>query len=528
MKKILLLIFISTAGYFLFHYIKITYKEISQESYSPYKKYGSLIPGTYRVGLTNTNELKEPINLQVIGEIPSWINGHLLRNGPGKFTTAKSWISNWFDGLAMINSFNIKEGNVIYFNKFLNTTNFKYVNDTQDFSYLGFLQDPPKAISNLIPHKLSMPNLPNANVNIITWDKKFLALTEIPLPIIFDSHELPTDSLLHFNDNLPETDIHTTPHPHYDKIRKELISFYTQYGWQSYHNLYKIKENSTKREIIAKIPVNLPSYMHSFSITEKYAILIALPLVVNPLSFYFKKQGFIKYFKWLPQLGTKFIIIDRINNKLINIFQGEPFFAFHTVNAFEQDSLEQDNLAQNSKVIIDIVTYKDHSVIYKAYMLNLLNNDLDKNDQGYDKPILKRFAIDLATGSITSRILSDNFLELPRINYDYNGKDYNYLYAFAQHKKLKLYIADKLVKINVKTGKTLSWHEENCYPGEPIFIAKPQSKSEDDGVILSVVLDAKQERSFLLFLDAKNFKEIARAIVPQHISFGIHGNFFKI
>ncbi|HEU5119739.1 MAG TPA: carotenoid oxygenase family protein [Candidatus Nitrosocosmicus sp.] len=45
-------------------------------------------------------------------------------------------------------------------------------------------------------------------------------------------------------------------------------------------------------------------------------------------------------------------------------------------------------------------------------------------------------------------------------------------------------------------------------------------------MILSVVLDSITERSFLLILDARSFKEIARAQIPHNISFGIHGPYY--
>jgi hypothetical protein len=54
----------------------------------------------------------------------------------------------------------------------------------------------------------------------------------------------------------------------------------------------------------------------------------------------------------------------------------------------------------------------------------------------------------------------------------------------------------------------------------------PEAANEDDGVILSVVLDAKKASSFLLILDASSFRELTRAEVSHHIRFGFHGNYF--
>ena len=58
-----------------------------------------------------------------------------------------------------------------------------------------------------------------------------------------------------------------------------------------------------------------------------------------------------------------------------------------------------------------------------------------------------------------------------------------------------------------------------------MFVAAPGSGAEDEGVILSVVLDAARERSFLLVLDARDMTELARAEAPHHIPFGFHGDF---
>ena len=45
-------------------------------------------------------------------------------------------------------------------------------------------------------------------------------------------------------------------------------------------------------------------------------------------------------------------------------------------------------------------------------------------------------------------------------------------------------------------------------------------------MLLSVVLDARRNRSYLLVLDAESLGEIARAECPHHIPFGFHGNYF--
>src|SRR5262245_33015492 len=78
-----------------------------------------------------------------------------------------------------------------------------------------------------------------------------------------------------------------------------------------------------------------------------------------------------------------------------------------------------------------------------------------------------------------------------------------------------------------QSGGTQVWWEDRTYPGEPVFVATPGSSAEDDGVLLSVVLDARRSRSFLLVLDAATLAEIGRAECPHLIPFGFHGNYFQ-
>jgi len=61
---------------------------------------------------------------------------------------------------------------------------------------------------------------------------------------------------------------------------------------------------------------------------------------------------------------------------------------------------------------------------------------------------------------------------------------------------------------------------------EPVFVASPDAKSEDDGVLLVVMFDTKNVNSYLAVIDAKTMKEIGRAIVPKTVPLGFHGNFF--
>jgi len=64
--------------------------------------------------------------LPLSGELPSWLQGSLLRTGPAKFEVGGTAaggggqrMRHWFDGLAMLHRFTIGHGRVSYGNRFL-------------------------------------------------------------------------------------------------------------------------------------------------------------------------------------------------------------------------------------------------------------------------------------------------------------------------------------------------------------------------------------------------------------------------
>ncbi len=137
---------------------------------------------------------------------------------------------------------------------------------------------------------------------------------------------------------------------------------------------------------------------------------------------------------------------------------------------------------------------------------------------------LERFRISPEAGMVSSERLIDESIELPRINYSRcNERPYRYAWGVGMGGGW----IDRIVKADVVERRSTVWSEEGCFPGEPVFVAAPHADDEDEGVLLSVVLDGRAGNSFLLVLDARSLDELARAEVPHHIPFGFHGQFAR-
>ncbi len=448
--------------------------------------------------------------LPLTGKLPDWLKGTLVRTGPARFEVGDQKYRHWFDGLAMLHSFAFIDGNVSYRNRFLHSKAYDAATREGRITYSEFATDPCRSIFKRVASVFDPHITDNGNVNVSRIAGHYVAMTETPLPVEFDREALDTVGVFDYDGDNHQVH-HTTAHPHYDASTQEAFNYFAHFSRVSSYHAYRVAGESARRQVFAQVSVKEPAYIHSFGLTENYFVLVEFPYVVNPLKLLFSGKPFIENFEWKPGRPARFLIFRRSDGGLETEATADCFFAFHHVNAYEE----------GGQVHVDIAAYKDAGVVKSLYLDNLRGG----NGQSLDLPPiqLRRYTVPLAGGAATSRVIVDQSLELPRINYKHNGRDYAYAYFAGSDSDL---FFNRLVKVDVRTGAKWTWSEDSCYPGEAVFVASPDARAEDDGVLLSVVLDTRQS-SFLLVLDASNFKEIARATVPHSIPFGFHGQYFS-
>jgi len=174
------------------------------------------------------------------------------------------------------------------------------------------------------------------------------------------------------------------------------------------------------------------------------------------------------------------------------------------------------------------VTYANSSVIQDLFLNAILTDPAQLLAASRSGAVL-RYTLPLSTPgmSVTGVKISSTFLELPTINDAYFMRNYTYVYGFAPSANAEWWF-DSLVKVNVLTAQALWWSEPGCFPGEAVFVARPGATDEDDGVLLSVILDSVHNSSFLLILDARDLSEVARVNVDYVIRFGFHGRYYQV
>jgi beta,beta-carotene 9',10'-dioxygenase len=470
-------------------------------------------PG-YLAGFTTLESEVELDSLPVEGVIPEWLTGTLLRNGPAKFEAGEP-LRHWFDGLAMLHRFSFAGGRVSYANRFLRTDAYREAEKGR-ISHTGFAADPCRSIFKRMATMFRPSLTDNCNVNLAKLGEEYIAMTETPLPIVFDPETLDALGVAY-----KPPGMHATAHPHHDPERGELIAYATHLGWRSEYRVYAQRDRHRQR-LLGELGVSEPSYMHSFALTERYIVLVAFPFVVNPLRLAVSGLGgrpFIESYRWKPEEGTRILVFDRAGGGLCGRYEAEPRFAFHHVNAFEW----------GGELTIDMVAYEDAAIIEEVDLL-CMERLRAASSPPPPLPRLLRYRVSTASEVVAEEELSDALLELPRIDYrERNARPYRYVYGVGPDVDGAVPdFLNQLVKVDVESGETKEWFEPGSYPGEPVFVPSPAPhREEDEGVLLSVVLDGRSASSYLLVLDAGSLGELGRARVPHHIPFGFHGEYFN-
>jgi carotenoid cleavage dioxygenase-like enzyme len=462
----------------------------------------------YDLGFDSIDEERAEHDPEIGGSIPDWLSGTLYRNGPGTFETEHGSVNHWFDGLAMLQRFAFDAGSLTYTNRFLRTEAHETAHESgfegQFATGGGYLKQLYAIFRGDVTD--------NANVHVARFDGDHVALTETPRGVVFDPGTLDARGDFRFDDDLSLQ--HVTAHYRRDEAREEHVGYGTSFGRTNEYVVYRVPDGTRRREEIARHPVDEPAYLHSIGLTPNYAIVAEPPFVVNPIDFFLPGgEGFVDYFEWKPERGSRFLVFERESGDLAAEIGTEAFFVFHHVNAYEDEA----------GLAVDLVAYPDADIVADL-SLEALAGGAPLVADGH----LRRYRLDLdapgrtdAGGAVADTTDFYAGTELTRVSPDVRLGPYRYAYGQATSREGE----NGLVKVDVETGEATEWFD-GVYAEEPIFVPAPGGEREDAGVVLATVLDPDAERSFLLVLDGETFEERARAWLPHHLPFGFHGRFF--
>ena len=350
----------------------------------------------------------------------------------------------WFDGLAMLHRFTIAGGRVSYGSRFLEGRTYREARDHGQISYREFATDPCRSLFKRVQTLFSPGRAisDNGNVNVARLGERFVAMTETPLPVQFDAQTLRAAGTPYRAPGQL-----TTAHPHLDRATGGMLNYAAKLGPRSTYRFFGVDPDGTTPRMIASLPVSEPAYMHSFGVTERWLVLAEFPFVVNPLALALSGRPYIENYRWKPERGTRFTLIDRATGRAEATLQGDACFAFHHVNAFEQ----------GEEVLVDICAYPDAGVVADLYLDRL------REGKPVSRAALTRFRLRPGTSGVSSQRLAEEDLELPRINYGgHNERPYRFVWGNGTGAGGWF---ERIAKVDIETGQTISWSSPRLLPG---------------------------------------------------------------
>ncbi|KAH1489082.1 hypothetical protein LV164_001682 [Aspergillus fumigatus] len=519
-------------------------------------------------GFNANYEERQPVELSLTGHIPDYAAGVLYRTGPGKYTVDTEngdtfKISHWFDGFNQTHRFQIyapdeshASTRVFYNSRFSTDLLIEEVRKTGSLEKLSFGQkrDPCRTVFHKVQTSYAPANDPSYhNIGVTlsvnmpglgheTGDrarnasgiKNLYAKTDASHYKQIDPETLEPIGLAAQKDLHPElTGPLSAAHARSDPVTGNVYNFNLAFGPEgSIYRIFCVSASTGTTSILAQFP-GTPAYLHSLLITDDYVILCVWNSHVNPTKL---ENSFVEAIQ--PFDASKpatWYVVDRKGSRgLLATYKSRPFFCFHTINAWQEPSADD---PKQTDIVAELVTFDDLTIMKKAYYENMLSSSPSAKTfvQGKRdgcRSALTSFRLARIPSAPTSEVqeASINWTacqgyapELPTMNPRYVTQKHRYSYAVTDCGESTFF--DGIMKYDSVAKETIVWKQHGHSPGEAIFVANPAGADEDDGVLLSVVLDGKTGKSYLLCLDARDMSELGRAHLNGPVGFGFHGQY---
>ena len=415
--------------------------------------------------------------LRVTGTIPTDLDGRYLRNGANPFTGMSD---HPFFGDGMIHGVRLRDGKAEWYrNRYVQTP---------------FIANPQLDILDLNV-ALDM-TASKANTHVIGHSGKILALEEGHFPYVLDGG-LETVGPTNFDGKLTGS---FTAHPKICPVTGELLAF----GYSALPPYLTYLRVSADGQLVQReeITVGGPTMMHDFNITQNHIIFMDLPAVFD-MDLALKGEMPIR---WDDDYPARLGVMPRNGNDASVVWYDiNPCYVFHPLNAYED----------GDKIVIDV-----------ARMSHVWRN----GGMDFPSPMLHRWVIDTATGTVSETQIDDHPADFPRVPDARIGLPhrYGYLMGFDVGMSLENSInsSGTLLKYDQQTGARSSIDVGlGRQPGEAVFVPADGGTAEDDGYLITYVYDAHVDQSECVIYDAATMSDepVATIHLPR-VPFGFHGS----
>ncbi|WCM27125.1 carotenoid oxygenase family protein [Sphingomonas sp. QA11] len=467
---------------------------------------GSLRPSNHPYlngAWTPLHEEVTAVDLEVIeGVIPTDIDGVYLRNTENQLHQPLGRYHP-FDGDGMIHQIDFRNGTASYRNRFVRTRCFQ-AEQEEGGSLWGGLAD--RAGTSLRPGFGAHGSLKDSSSTdiIVHAGKAISTFYQCGEGYVLDPETLEQHGMAPW---VPLDGI--SAHPKVDDRTGELMFF--NYSKHAPFMHYGVVDRDGRLTHYIPVPLPGPRLPHDMTFSENWSIVNDLPvfwdaeLLKRDIHAARLHEGVPARFALIPRHGGP----DEIR-----WFEAAPTYVLHFLNAYEEgDEVVMDGYFQENPTPAPLENADGYGHLM-AYV-----------DEHSFRPKLHRWRFNLADGSTREERLDDRILEFGMINQRVAGRKHRYIYSTTSRPGWFLF--NGFVKHDLETGQ--SWEvmlEDGRYASEAPFAPRSNAIDEDDGYLVSFVIDENRGTSECVLIDCKRFEDgpICRIALPHKICSGTHAH----
>ncbi|XP_011082234.2 carotenoid cleavage dioxygenase 8 homolog B, chloroplastic [Sesamum indicum] len=477
------------------------------------------------VAWTSVKQERWQGELQVQGQIPLWLNGTYLRNGPGLWHIGDYNFRHLFDGYATLVRLHFDNGRLFMGHRQIESEAYKAAKKNNKLCYREFSEIPKP--DNFLAYIGDLANLfsgasltDNANTGVVKLgDGRVVCLTEtVKGSIVIDPDTLDTLGKFEYSDNLGGL-IHSAHPIVTDREFLTLLPDLINPGYL----VVRMEAGTNERKVMGRVNCRgrpAPGWVHSFPVTEHYVVVPEMPLRYCAQNLLKAEPTPLFKFEWHPHSKAYMHVMCKASGNIVASVEVPLYVTFHFINAYE----EQDEDGRVTAIIADCCEHNADTTILQKLALQDLRS-FSGQDILPDARV-GRFKIPMdgsPYGSLEAALDPNEHgrgMDMCSMNPAFLGKKYRYAYACGAHRPCNF--PNTLTKIDLVEKKAKNWFDEGSIPSEPFFVPRPGATEEDDGVVISMISDKKGE-GYALLLDGSTFEEIARAKFPYGLPYGLHG-----
>jgi carotenoid cleavage dioxygenase-like enzyme len=313
-------------------------------------------PGRLRGFHSGAREI-DAAAMQVEGELPDWLRGGLLLNGPALWDLPKGSYRHWFDGLAMLHRVQFDAGRVHYRSRFVRSRDYEESLAAGAPAYGGFDTRDPETFLKRISHFGKPRTTDNPAVVMSRIGQRWVASTEAPQLTGFDPLTLETLPRLALDDDLGIQIM--AAHGITDRDGNYWNVGITL-GPKCIYKLFRLRPGSTRRELVGTVRVAKAGYTHAFAMTPRHALIWETALRAQPLGFLFTGRSYIDNFRWDAAHGSVLHAVS-LTDGSVRSWDLPAMLSFHAIQAYEQAD----------ELVAELCVFDDESIIDALLLQNL-------------------------------------------------------------------------------------------------------------------------------------------------------------